>query len=179
VGERGLEVGNRLCRRRRGDAHPPGGALPLGLGSVRILPMSRVINPNAPGKSRSYHVRTLAEMLRRLASKGQVDRETRDMLSAMVYILREIDAGVDISAEAWEKRDYWLKADRFRREWEWTAKVAAQLEAMIRQEAWDQLPAVMIELHRHLAGVKIAKMTRKPEMWAGAYDQLIAQSAEA
>jgi len=141
--------------------------------------MSRVINPNAPGKSRSYHVRTLAEMLRRLASKGEVDDEARDMLAAAVSFLREIDAGVDVSAGAWEKRDYWLKADRFRREWEWTAKIAAHLETTLRQEAWDQLPAVMIELHRHLADVKIAKMTRKPELWAGAYDRLIAESAEA
>jgi hypothetical protein len=141
--------------------------------------MSRVINPNAPGKSRSYHVRTLAEMLRRLATKGEVDDEARDMLAAAVFFLREIDAGVDVSAEAWEKRDYWLKADRFRREWEWTAKIAAQLDPMIRQEAWDQLPVVMIELHRHLADVKIAKMTRKPALWASAYDRLIAESAEA
>jgi hypothetical protein len=141
--------------------------------------MSRVINPYAPGKSRSYHMRTLAEMLRRLASKGNVDAETRDMLAAMVIILRKIDEGIDVSAEAWEKRDYWLKADRFRRDWEWTGKVADQLEAMIRGEEWDQLPAIMIELHRHLAGIQIKKMTRKPELWEGAYDQLMAESAEA
>jgi hypothetical protein len=141
--------------------------------------MSRVINPYAPGKSRSYHMRTLAEMLRRLASKGNVDAETRDMLAAMVIILRKIDEGIDVSAEAWEKRDYWLKADRFRRDWEWTGKVADQLEAMVRGKEWEQLPAIMIELHRHLAGVQIKKMTRKPELWEGAYDQLMAESAEA
>jgi hypothetical protein len=124
-------------------------------------------------------MRTLAEMLRRLASKGNVDAETRDMLAAMVIILRKIDEGIDVSAEAWEKRDYWLKADRFRRDWEWTGKVADQLEAMIRGEEWDQLPAIMIELHRHLAGIQIKKMTRKPELWEGAYDQLMAESAEA
>jgi hypothetical protein len=141
--------------------------------------MSRVINPYAPGKSRNYHMRTLAEMLRRLASKGQVDAETRDMLAAMVFILREIDEGIDVSAEAWEKRDYWLKADRFRRDWEWTGKVGDQIEAMIREEAWEQLPAIMIELHRHLAGIQIKKMTRKPELWEGAYEQLMAESAKA
>jgi hypothetical protein len=141
--------------------------------------MSRVINPNAPGKSRNFHMRTLAEMLRRLARKGEVDAETKDMLAAAVLILREIDAGVNTSAEAWERRDYWLKADRFRRDWEWAPKVADQLEAMLREEDWDQLPAIMMELHRHLADIQIKKMTRKPELWEGAYDHLIAESAEA
>jgi hypothetical protein len=140
--------------------------------------MSRVINPNAPGKSRNHHMRTLAEMLRRLAQKGTVDTETKDMLAATVLILREIDAGVNTSAEAWERRDYWLKADRFRRDWEWAPKVADQLEAMLREEAWDQLPTIMMELHRHLADIQVKKMTRKPELWEGAYDQLIVESAE-
>jgi hypothetical protein len=124
-------------------------------------------------------MRTLAEMLRRLASKGQVDDEARDMLAAAVSFLREIDAGVDVSAEAWERRDYWLKADRFRRDWEWTAKMADRLEKMLLAENWDELPAVMIELHRHLADIQVKKMTRRPELWEGAYDQLLAESAKA
>jgi hypothetical protein len=146
---------------------------------LESCPMSRVINPNAPGKSRSYHMRTLAEMLRRLASKGKVDGEVVDMLAAAVFILREIDAGVDVSAEAWERRDYWLKADRFRRDWEWVPKMGGRLEAMVLQGDWEQLPAVMIELHRQVADVKITKMTRSPELWAGAHKQLLAQAAGA
>jgi hypothetical protein len=124
-------------------------------------------------------MRTLAEMLRRLASKGQVDDEARDMLAAAVSFLREIDAGVDVSAQAWERRDYWLKADRFRRDWEWTAKMADRLEKMLLAENWDELPAVMIELHRYLADIQVKKMTRRPEIWEGAYDQLLAESTEA
>ena len=137
--------------------------------------MSRVINPNAPGKTRSQHMRTLAEMLRRLASKRGMDDEARDMAAAMVFILRDIDAGIDSSAEAWEKRDYWLKADRFRREWEWAGQAAADLEDVIRNQAWDLLPRLMAELLPRFGDLSIKKYTRNPELWHGAHAQLMAE----
>jgi hypothetical protein len=140
--------------------------------------MSRVINPNAPGTTRNQHMRTAAEILRRLAAKPAVDAETKDMAAAMVYLFREVHQGVDASAQAWEKRDYWLKADRFRLEWEWAEQAAADLEDVIRNGAWDLLPRLMAELFPRLAGIKIKKFTRKPELWQGAYARLIAEAAE-
>ena len=140
--------------------------------------MSRVINPNAPGKTRNQHRRTLAEMLRRLASKQGVDDETKDMAAAMVFIFRDLDAGVDVSAQAWEKRNYWLKADRFRIKWEWAAQAAVDLEDVIRNDAWDLLPRLMMDLFPHFAGIKIKRLTRKPELWRGACAQLMVELAE-
>jgi len=137
--------------------------------------MSRVINPNAPGKTRNQHMRTLAEILRRLATKRVVDNETKDMAAAMVFIFRDIDAGVNVSAEAWEKRNYWLKADRFRIEWEWVGQAAADVEDVIRNEAWDLLPRLMMDLFPHLAGIKIKRLTRDPELWRGAFGRLTAE----
>ena len=40
--------------------------------------MGRVINTNSPGKRRSFHMRTIAEILRRLTQKPDVDDEVRD-----------------------------------------------------------------------------------------------------
>jgi hypothetical protein len=120
-------------------------------------------------------MRTVAEILRRLAAKGQVDEETKDMAAAMVFIFRDIDAGVDVSAMAWEKRDYWLKADRFRIEWEWAKQAATDMEDVIRNEAWDLLPRLMMDLFPHFADIKIKKLTRKPDLWHGAYQQLMTE----
>ncbi|MBN1314755.1 MAG: hypothetical protein JXA42_04785 [Anaerolineales bacterium] len=139
--------------------------------------MSRVINPNPPGKTRNYHMRSLAEILRGLAAKGNVDDEAKDMASAMVFILRDIDKGVDVSAQAWEKRDYWLKADRFRLDWEWAKQAADDVEDVIREDAWDLFPRLMMDLFPHFADVRIKKLTRKPELWKGAYALLMAEPA--
>lgn len=140
--------------------------------------MSRVINPDSPGKTRNQHMRTLAEILRRLASKSMMDDEARDMAAAMVFIFRDIDAGVDQSAQAWEKRDYWLKADRFRREWEWAAQAATDLKDVIQNEAWDIFPRLMMDLFPHFSGTRIKKYTRKPELWQGAYTRLMEEQVE-
>jgi hypothetical protein len=136
-----------------------------------------VINLNAPGKTRSQHMRTLAELLRRLASKPSVDEEAKDMAAAMVFLLRDIDEGIDVSTLAWEKRDYWLKADRFRIEWEWAGQAAADIEDLIRNEAWDLLPRLMMDLFPRFASIRIKRLTRKPELWRGAYDQLMIELA--
>ena len=79
--------------------------------------MSRVINTNSPGKRRSAHMRTIAEILRRLSQQREVTTETRDMVAMLVFSLRAIDGTVEESVRAWEKRGYWKKADDFQQKW--------------------------------------------------------------
>ncbi len=102
--------------------------------------MARIINTANPGKLRNQARRTIAEMLRHLMTKGTLDDEARDMVATIVYALREIDATIEVTTEAWEKRDYYLKADKFRLEWEWAAPAADRLEAIVRWNKWDRLP---------------------------------------
>ena len=122
-------------------------------------------------------MRTLAEILRRLAEKGTVDDEARDMAAAMVFIFRDIDGGINATTDAWEKRDYWVKADRFRLEWEWAAQAAADVEDVIRHDAWDLLPRLAMDLFPHFASIQIKRLTRDPKLWRGAYAQLMAEAA--
>ena len=81
--------------------------------------MSRVINTDSTGKKRNQNMRTGAELLRHLSQKNTIDDEAKDMLALLIYCLREIDEGIDSSAQAWEKRDYWMKAEEFRQRWRW------------------------------------------------------------
>lgn len=135
--------------------------------------MGRVINTDSTGKNRSQQMRTGAELLRRLSQKPDIDDEAKDMLAALVFALREIDAGIDSSAAAWEKRDYWMKADELRVRWEWTGRMADQLAALVFEDRWDDLPPMMVKLFPYFNDIKITKMTRKEDAWQGAYAQLL------
>lgn len=135
--------------------------------------MGRVINTDSTGKNRNQQIRTGAEILRRLTQKAEIDDEVKDMVAALVYALREIDEGIDSSAAAWEKRDYWMKADELRVKWEWTARYADQLAALVREDRWGDLPALMVKLFPYFADTKITKMTRKEDAWQGAYSRLL------
>ena len=138
--------------------------------------MSRVININNPTKRRNRNRRTIAELLRRLSQKPQMDDEAKDMISCIVFALRDISAGVEKTATAWEKRDYWMKAERFIRQWDWTIESAANIEDVIRNEAWDLMPELLANLFPRFADIQIKSMTRKPDVWQGAYGRLMADS---
>jgi hypothetical protein len=138
--------------------------------------MSRVINVANPGKRRNTARRTIAELLRRLMLQPELDEETKDMVAALVLNLREIAATIDTTTEAWEKRDYYLKADRFRLEWEWVAPAAQSLEELVLQERWEALPQELAGLAPRFADIRVAKMTRSPSAWRGSYALLLQQS---
>ncbi|MCP4424050.1 MAG: hypothetical protein GY803_06140, partial [Chloroflexi bacterium] len=116
--------------------------------------MSRVINVNNPTKIRNQHRRTIAEILRRLSQKPEIDAEAKDMAAMLVYLLREIKSGVEQSVTAWEKRGYWMKAERFLRQWEWTAESAANIEDVVRNNAFDLLPELLADLFAQFADVQ-------------------------
>lgn len=137
--------------------------------------MSRVINTNVPGKVRSRNMRTIAEILRRVGAMAELDAEARDMFAALVFLLREIHASALETVEAWERRGYWMKADRFLRDWDWSAEMAANFEDVIRNDAWDLIPRLMGELVPHTADVQIKNMTRSPSAWRGAYQKLMSE----
>lgn len=139
--------------------------------------MSRVINIDSPSKRRNANQRTIAELLRRLTQKTTLDEDAKDMAATIVFCLQDISKGVEQTVTAWEKRDYWMKAERFLREWEWTDVMAANLEDVIRNDAWDLLPGLLAELFPRYAEMQIKSMTRKPDVWQGAYRRLLAQPA--
>lgn len=136
--------------------------------------MSRVIHVDNPGKRRNAARRSVAEILRHLSRKGQIDDEAKDMSAALVFLLTEIKATIDESAAAWEKRGYWMKVERFVRDWEWIPELVANLDDVIRHEAWDLLPELLAELSPHFDDIHIKTLTRKPAEWRGSYNRLIA-----
>ena len=135
--------------------------------------MSRVINTDSTGKKRNQNMRTGAELLRHLSQKKAIDDEAKDMLALLIYCLREIDEGIDSSAQAWEKRDYWMKAEEFRQRWRWAGDMADELQALVFEDAWQRLPEVMVKLFPKFSDIKINKFMRKPSVWQGSYQRLI------
>jgi len=140
--------------------------------------MSRVVNVNGPGKKRTLHTRAAASLLRSLSERQSVDATARDMAAAIVYSLRAIHETVLQTIVAWEKRDYWRKADSFMREWEWANLIAGELEEAILKERWADLPLVMAKLMPHLIDVRPGKTRHSPLAWQGAYRRLITERSE-
>jgi hypothetical protein len=141
--------------------------------------VGRIVNTNSPGKIRNRHRRTVAELLRRLSQRQVVDEETKDLVAAIIFALRGIHVSVLQTVEAWEKRDFWTKADRFLRQWEWTLPLAQTLEESLHRDEWSELPQTMASLMPHFVDIEMKKMTRPPSLWQGAYRRFLANSETA
>jgi len=139
--------------------------------------MGRVVSVERVGTERQQLRRTIAESLRRLMEKPDLDEEAKDLAALIVFCLDAIAEGVDRSAMAWERRDYYLKADRFRREWAWTGRTADEMVALIQQGDWDRLPGVLANLLPHFADVRVSKLVRPSSLWQGAYQRLLDEEA--
>jgi hypothetical protein len=135
--------------------------------------MSRVVNTDSVGKARNQHMRTAAEVMRRLSQKAELDDEAKDMVACLVYCFRNIEDGIEEAMVAWEKRNYWNKVEQFRQQWTWVGRASANLEHLIRTEAWDQLPPQLASLFGHFSEITINKFTRDSDAWEGSYNRLL------
>jgi hypothetical protein len=137
--------------------------------------MSRVVKLDGPGKTRNQHMRTAAEVIRLLGQKTALDDEARDMAALLVFCFQQINNGIDDSALAWEKRDYWVKAEQFRARWSWAGRAASELEQIVLNDTWEQLPAFIAKVLPQFKEIKIIKLTRTSTLWRGAYEKLISE----
>ncbi len=135
--------------------------------------MGQIIHTDGPGKARHHYRRSIAEMLRRLSQKNHLDDEAKDQAALIVLCLQGIADTVDQTVGAWEKRDYWLKAERFQREWEWVDPTADRLSVALCQEEWRELSVLLARLAPHFSDIPVRRMTRQETLWAGAYEKLL------
>lgn len=134
--------------------------------------MPRVINPDSAGKERRRLSKAIVLCIRSLARQPSISEESRDLVAYIVLALRRISAGIDASVAAWEKRDYWVKADRFRLEWAWADRSADELHQALLQEDWAAVARISTQVAEKFSKVKVSDNHRMGAPWVGAYRQL-------
>lgn len=90
------------------------------------------------------------------------------MAAFLVFNLRGIYETIDESAHAWDERNYWKKAENLREKWRWSRKAASDLEKLIMNEQWSEVPELLVTLVPRFSGVTVASITRDSDWWCGA-----------
>lgn len=134
--------------------------------------MSRLINTDSAGKQRAQLIKAVMIAIRELAVKKQIDDEARDMAAFLSLALTQIHNTVDESVRAWEKRDYWMKADQFRMQWAWTGEMARKVREAALLNDWGELALLMPEIAAKFNGVKLPKSNTVGKPWSGALAEL-------
>ncbi|HBO34008.1 MAG TPA: hypothetical protein DD636_04615 [Anaerolineaceae bacterium] len=131
------------------------------------------IKPSESGTTyRNRLTKSIVLAVRKLMQKGQPDKESLDMAAYVVLALEKIEESVDLSATAWEKRDYWLKADRFRMEWDWTEGRRLALEKAVLRQDWGKIATELILVAQQFNKVEVSDKNRLGEPWLGAWKVL-------
>lgn len=134
--------------------------------------MSRVINPESAGKERTQLTKAIVLAVRELAKQAEVTNEAKDLAAFIALALKSISEGIDISVAAWEKRDYWIKADKFRMEWMWTGQVADKMKVAIFTDDWGTIAMLMPQIAQKFSKIMVSNNHRLGKPWVGAYQQL-------
>lgn len=135
--------------------------------------MSRVINLNSSGKQRTQLVRGVVLALRELMKQTDTDQTTLDLVAFIVLALDAIAKTIDASVTAWEKRGYWVKADRFRVEWLWAEQMSKSLQEVLLKKDWPAVAIISAQIGEKLKNVDIPQRSRLGEPWQGAWERLL------
>ena len=138
--------------------------------------MGRVIHLNGSGKDRTSLTRGIVLALRELARQNSTDKLTLDLAAFIALALEAISETIESSVEPWEKRGYWLKADRFRMEWAWTGQLGKTMRKAVSQQDWALAAMTAAQIAEKLKSVEVPQRHRLGTPWMGAWERLIASN---
>lgn len=134
--------------------------------------MSRIVNPDSAGKERTRLAKAAALAIRQLALQSGPGAEARDLAAFLALALDAIAATIDVSVAAWEKRGYWVKADRFRLEWDWAALAAERMRAALLADDWAGVAQAAAQAAQRLNKITLPPGHRLGAPWVGAWSEL-------
>jgi hypothetical protein len=146
----------------------------VGVSKRRFLEekLGRVINLENSGKERNKLTKSIVKAIRELMNQQATDLLTHDLAAFIALSLEDIHQTVDVSVLAWEKRGYWLKADRFRLDWEWSEQYGKQMREAVLSEDWASIANLSAKVAQKLSKIQIAAKNRIGEPWIGSWDKI-------
>lgn len=133
--------------------------------------MARIIKTSSPGKDRNRLSKAIVIAIRAFMRKQEPDNSTNDIVAFIILALRDIADGIDKSVVAWEKRGYWVKADKFRLEWQWTDQYAIKLQYAFAAKDWGSIANLLIQVMSQFEKIKVSDRHRMGKPWIGAYGE--------
>ena len=134
--------------------------------------MGRVIKMNSAGKDRQLLEKGIVKAIRELGRQEQLAESTYDLVAYIALSLIAIGNTIDESVAAWEKRGYWLKADRYRMEWSWTSKLGEELKGALLQEDWGKVVNIASKVTEKMSNVTVPEKNRLGTPWVGSWRRL-------
>ena len=132
--------------------------------------MSRIIQTEGVGKERNRLLKAIVISIRELMKQTVVDSTTRDLAAFIANALLAVHATIERTVAPWEKRDYWIKADKFRMEWAWTRDLGNQMLGATLEQDWGNVAILAAQVGQRLSEIEVSERHRMGKPWIGAWD---------
>jgi hypothetical protein len=133
--------------------------------------VTRIIKTSTPGKERSTLSRAIVVTIREFMRQAKPDKNTQDMIAFIILALQEIASGIDKSVAAWEKRGYWVKADKYRMEWQWSGEIAEKLIHTFNEQNWPKIAELLLQVMHNFENIKVSDRHRMGKPYVGAFKE--------
>jgi hypothetical protein len=134
--------------------------------------LSRVINPDNVGKERTRLSKCVVLATRELVKQPELGDQARDLAAFISLALGRIFETVDVTVGPWEKRDYWVKADKFRNEWAWAEFYSRHMKQAVLNEDWENITKISMRTAQKLCKITVSPGHHLGQPWVGAWNEL-------
>lgn len=137
--------------------------------------MGKIVNPNTAGKDRTRLLKTIALAIRELEDLNISAVESRDLIAFVSLALDAVVKTIEKTVTPWEKRGYWVKADKFRMEWAWIEKCNQKLKISILEEDMSGVENSIQTIKDKISDTKVPKRKQVETLWDGAWEKFISK----
>jgi len=130
--------------------------------------VTRIIKTSTPGKERAKLSKAIVIAVREFMRQEKPDKTTSDIVAFIILALNEISYGIENSVAAWEKRGYWVKADKYRLNWQWSGDFAEKITQAYEKKDWDLIAELLLKIMIHFEDIKVSDRHRLGQPWVGA-----------
>jgi hypothetical protein len=138
--------------------------------------LGKIIHVTNPSTQRTQSIRMIASMLGEYSRANRTGQDALDMAAFILGQLKNLSDSIDQTALAWEKRDYWVKADAFRRQWSWVEKPFRTLKDSLSKGDIPALAGILQELSRVLPAEKTIPKKTPVLPWSGSWKRMFPDS---
>lgn len=135
--------------------------------------MSRIINFENAGKTRTHLLKELISACREIRTCLDFNDDAKDLAAFIFYTLEAIDQTINMTVSAWEKRNYWVKADKFQVEWSWVKNSLKELDDALANKELNRILVVSDTLITVIPNNSAIRNIQDSKPWIGTWQKYI------
>ncbi len=130
--------------------------------------MSRIIKTQNGARMREKALKLIGSAIYEYKSTNY-NADMIDISSYIALLLEQIETSVQETCLAWERREYWVKADQFRAEWKWVGELKKQLVDAVQNMDHQQIGEVLEKLQKNQKIYESTIKSKKGIEYVGSY----------